>query len=271
MAVITVSREMAALGDETAQEMSRLLGYRLVDKDALEARLKTYGVKTHTLRMYDERKPSFFAGPSKDRIEYLHYLRMAFVAELEQGSCVFTRLGANVIFRDMPACVSVFLSARKEIRVARVKSNFDCDEKKAARIVERSDRERAGFHRAFFDMDWRHPENYHLSFNTGIFTPRACAEIVASMKDRFFTPGAETRGRAALKNMALEEKVRHMILYEHGLPIRSLEVSASGGVVALRGAANSQTVLDAALGLAREAAQGSDRRIVVQSEVKIYR
>ena len=54
MAIITVSRELAALGDETAQELAKLLGYRFVDKKTLQERIKSYGVEGQKLKKYDE-------------------------------------------------------------------------------------------------------------------------------------------------------------------------------------------------------------------------
>jgi len=268
MAIITVSRELAALGDETAREMANILGYRLVDKDALEERVHSYGIKAQKFKKYDERKPSFFATLSQDRDDYLHYLRKAIVAEAENGNCVIVGRGANLILKSLPALISVFLSTQNEIRIERVKSYFHCDDKRAEHIIDGSDRDRAGFHRSFFDIDWRHPGNYHLSFNTGIFSPTDCAEIVDSFKNRIFTPGAEAQNRAILKNMLLEHQIKHGILYDQELPIRFLEISVSGNIVSLYGATNSQAMLDAAVNSARKAA-GSDA--VIRNEIQIFR
>ena len=267
MAIVTVSRELAALGDETAQELSKLLGYRFVDKDALEKRIQSYGVEAKKFKKYDERKPSFFASLSQDRDDYLHYLQKAIFAEVEQEPCVLVGRGANVILKSIPALISVFVSARSEIRIERVKSYFHCDEKRAAQIIDRSDRDRIGFHRSFFDIDWRYPGNYLISFNTGIFSPTDCAEIVASLKERVFTPGALSQNRAILKNLALEHQIKHRLLYEQELPIRFLEIAVSGNIVTLHGATNSQAILDTAVSSARESAG----RATVRSEIQIFR
>ena len=267
MAIVTVSRELAALGDETAQEIAKFLGYRLIDKDTLEKRIQSYGGKAAKFKKYDERKPSFFAALSQDRDEYLHYLRKAILAEAEHENCVLIGRGANIILKDVPALISLFVSARPEVRAERVKSHFRCDERRAWQIIERSDRDRIGFHRYFFDIDWKYPGHYHLSFNTGIFSPRDCAEIVSSLKDRVFTRGAEAQNVAIMKNISLEHEIRHRILYEHEIPIRSLEISVSGNIVTLHGSTNSQALLDATVNLAREVAG----RATVQSEIQIFR
>jgi len=267
LSIVTVSREMAALGDETARELANILGYRLVDKEAIESRMYSLGVKVEYFKKFDERKPSFFAAISQDQEDYLHCLQMAILAEAEEGHCVIVGRGANVILRDMPALISLFLSARSEVRMERVRNYFRCDDKRAAQIIERSDKDRAGFYRSFFDIDWRHKGNYHMAFNTGIFSPERCAKIVASMKDEIFTPEAEEQNRAMLKDMILVHKIRNSIMYEHDLPIRFLDVSAHEGTVIMRGTANSQALVDSALSLAREAASSAD----VRNEMQVIR
>jgi cytidylate kinase len=275
MAIITISRELATLGDETARELSKLLGYHLVDKHALAERIKSYGIEGSKLMKYDERKPSFFASLSHDRDDYLHYLRTAILEEAEHGSCIIIGRGAGVVFKNMPAHISMFLAAPLEIRIERVKSYFHCDEHRARQIIERSDQDRLGFHRYFFDIEWRDPGNYHLSLNTGIFHPAACAEIVKLFKDRIFTPEAEEQNKTRLKELILEQRVKHNIMYEQGIPIHFLEVSASGSAVILYGVANSQAAADAAadaaaaMKAAQETANMIERSIEVHNEIQI--
>jgi len=264
MAIITVSRELAALGDETARELAKVLSFRLVDKDVLEGRIQSFGIEEKKLKKYDERKPSFFAALSQDRDDYLHYLQTSVLSEAENGNCVIVGRGANIILKHMPAIISIFLSAHNEIRVERVRNYFHCDEKRAGQIIERSDRDRAGFYRSFFDIEWRHPGNYHLSFNTGIFSPTDCAEVVRVIKERMFTPEVEAQNVTALKEMLLGHQIKHRILYEKELPIRFLEVSVVDGVVVLHGATNSQGLLDAAMNAASEIAGSATMRNEVQ-------
>ncbi|GHV96620.1 phospholipid-binding protein [Spirochaetia bacterium] len=267
MAIITVSRELAALGDETAQELAKLLGYRFVDKNALQERIKSYGIEGQKFQKYDERKPSFLASLSQDRDDYLHYLKTAIYAETEQGSSVFIGRGASLVFKNVPGVISVFLVAPLEIRIERVKNYFHCDEKRAKQIIERSDQDRIGFHRYFFDIEWKDPGNYHLSLNTGIFHPSVCAEIIKRLQEHIFTPEAEAQNAARLKELILEQQVKHHIIYEREIPIHFLETSVSGNVVTLYGVANSQALIEAALNAARESAGSA----TVQSEIQIVR
>jgi cytidylate kinase len=265
MAIISVSRELAALGDETAGELAKLLGWRFVDKRTLEDRIKSCGVEDRKLKKYDERKPSFFASLSRDRDDYLHYLKTAIFAEAGQGNCVFIGRGAGMVFKNMPAHISLFLASPFDIRIERVKSYFQCDERRARQIIEHSDQDRTGFHRYFFDIDWKNPENYHFSLNTGLLSPADCAEIINHFKERFFTPEVETQSAARLKDLILEQRIKHCIMYEREIPIHFFEVSISGGVITLYGVANSQALIDAAVSAVREMVNSAN----IQNDIQV--
>jgi len=271
MAIIAISRELAALGDETARELAKLLGYHLVDKHTLEKRIKSCGIEGREFHKYDERKPSFFASLSQGRDDYLHYLKTAIFTEAEQGSCVFIGRGAGMVLKNMPGLISLFLTSPLDIRIERVKSYFHCDERRARQIIERSDQDRTGFHRYFFDIDWKDPSHYHLSFNTGIFCPSDCAKIINQLKGCFFTPESEVQNAARLKEMILEQRVKHHIIFEREIPIHFFEVSVSGSIITLYGVANSQALVDAALDAANGMISDAGGETAVQSEIQVVR
>ena len=267
MAIITISRELAALGDETAQELANLLRYRFVDKPTLEERIKSYGVLGHKLEKYDERKPSFWASLSQDRDDYLHYLKTAVITEVGQGNSVIIGRGANVILKNMPGVLAVFLGAPQNIRIERVKSYFHCDDRRAKQIIEQSDKDRKGFHHYFFDKDWRQPGNYHLALNTGHLRPSICAEIIKYLRDQLITEEAEIQNTLLLKDMILGQQIKHHILYDKEIPVHFLEISVSQGLVTLYGVANSQSLVEATLAAEGEILSPDS----IQSEIQVVR
>ena len=265
MAIITISRELAALGDETAHELAKQLDRPLVDKDKLEKRMKSYGVADRMLNKYDEKKPSFLSSLSQGRDDYLHFLKTAIYEEAEQGSCVFIGRGASVILKNVPGVFSIFLVAPMDIRVERVKSYFNCNENQARQIIEKSDQSRIGFHRYFFEIDWKDAENYHLTLNTGHLSPEVCAEIVKYMRDRIITEEEEKQNIRRIMELSLEQKIKHRILYEKEIIIHFLEISVSREKVFLYGATSSQSLVEAALTAAKELVPGT----AVQSEIQV--
>jgi cytidylate kinase len=265
MAIITVSRELAALGDETAHELAKQLNYRFIDRQALEDRIKSYGVIGGNLEKYDERKPSFWASLSQNRDDYVHFLKTAIYSEAGQGNCVFIGRGAGIVLENVPGVVTIFLVASQDIRIERVRSYFQCDEKRARQIMEQSDRDRSGFHRYFFDTEWKDPGNYHLSLNTGHLHPVACADIVKIFLGHNITGELEAQGLERIKELILAQQVKYHIIYEKEIPINFLEASVSGSLVILYGVAGSQSLIETALAAAREIAAPAK----VQSEIQI--
>ena len=67
MAIIAISRQVAALGDEISKALSEKLGYRFVNRKELEKRIVDLGFSPEKLKKYDERKPGFFASGKRPR------------------------------------------------------------------------------------------------------------------------------------------------------------------------------------------------------------
>ena len=238
---------------------------RFVDRQVLEERIKSYGVSASKLEKYDEKKPSFWASLSQDRDDYLHFLKSAILAEAGQGNTIIIGRGAGVILKNVPGVFSVFLVASPEIRIERVKSYFRCDDKRARQIIEQSDHDRDGFHRYFFDVEWKDAGNYHLSLNTGHLHPEVCAEIVKHMHDRVMTEVEEAKSARKIRELILGQEIKHRILYEKAVPIHFLEASVSENCITLYGVANAQSLIEAAVSTARELAGSS----TVQSEIQV--
>jgi cytidylate kinase len=251
MAIITISRQLASLGDETAAELAKLLDYRFVDKQSLEKRIKSYGVEGPKLEKYDERKPAFLAAFSQDRDDYLHFLKIAMLTEAGEGNCVFIGRGAFAFFQDVPGVLSVFLVAPLDIRIERVKSYFHCDEKRARQIIDQSDHDRSGFHRYFFDVKWENPANYHLTLNMGSLHPALAARIIKELRDDTIGADTEAKSACALNDMALGQRLVHHILYEREIPVHFLEATVFRGAVTLYGVVNSQALVESVVAMAR--------------------
>ncbi|MDR2521253.1 MAG: cytidylate kinase family protein [Spirochaetaceae bacterium] len=246
MGIITISRELAALGDETAREVARVSGFRLVDKKVLEKRMCACGGESEVFRLYDERKPPFFSNMSGARDMYLHYLKTAILEEAAAGSCVFIGRGAAAVLKGLAGVLPVFLLSPRAVRVERVRGYFQCDEKKACAIICHSDSERAGFHRYFFDVEWRDTANYRLALNTAAVSPALAARLIDGARALLFDELSEAACADGLRDLALAQRVIHHIVYERALPVQFLDVVVKDGAACLYGAAQAVTVTAAA-------------------------
>ena len=86
MAIITISRQVGAFGDEVAESVARLLNYKFITRTEIEQRIVEMGFPESKMPKFDERKPGFFASLTKDRDEYFNYMQLAVLDAAEQNA-----------------------------------------------------------------------------------------------------------------------------------------------------------------------------------------
>jgi cytidylate kinase len=251
MAVICISREMAANGEETARELAAAGGYRFIERENIEAELAKHNITQEDLSQYDEKKPGFWAALSESRDLYIHYLSEAICTEAAKGNCIILGRGGSAVLRDVPGVISILLVAPQEVRVARLKKAYSCDTRSAEQQLKQSDHHRQGFHKYFFDVDWRDPSSYHLTINTGKMSVRDAAQIVEQFRRIEAGAEKEAAGKIRLEELRLQNVIAGEILYTRRIQIQELSVIVKGGAVTLTGCALSQVATAGAVEAAR--------------------
>jgi cytidylate kinase len=251
MAIITISRELAALGEEIARELSKATGYKLIDREYLEKRLGDFGVGPEKRQKYDEKKPGFWASLSQERDDYLHFLKTALFQECLPGACIAVGRGAGAILKSVPSLVSVRVVAPLASRVERVMRFYSCDERHALQIVEQSDHDRIGFHKYFFSIDSADPREYDLVVNTARLDVPDAVKAIDGFRSIMVDADREKAGRDRVADLLLGQTVVSEIVYARKVPVHFLEAAAEGGRIVLHGVANTQAAIDSALAAAR--------------------
>jgi cytidylate kinase len=251
MAIVTIARELAALGEEVARELSRTTGYKLVDREYLDKRLTEHGLSAEKRQKYDEKKPGFWASLSQERDDYLHFLKTALFEEAVEGNCIVVGRGGNSIFKSVPSLVAVKMVAPLGIRTERVMKFYNCDERHALQIVEESDHNRIGFNKYFFSSDWSDPRAYDLTINSVKTDAQQAARVVEDYRRGTVDAAKEEAGKRKLAELLLGQRVVTEIVYAKKIPVHFLEAAADGGRVVLHGVANTQAAIDSALAAAR--------------------
>jgi len=264
MAVLTIARELGALGEDLAEELSRSTGYRVIDRQHLEAELQQLGLDPEKHQKYDERKPGLWASLSQERDDYLHYLKFILYNEASKGNCIILGRGANIILKSMPNLASVRVVAPLADRTNRVRRLFGCDERHALQLIEQSDHDRMGFNKYFFSVDWRDPHIYGLVIDMGRFTLEDAASILNLYRKTISTEDKEAAGKVRAGELLLGQKVVTEVVYTRKIPVHFLEAEARGGHVTLHGVANTESVIDEALTAARTVPGVSDVESTIQ-------
>lgn len=264
MAVISIARSFGGMGDETAQELAKLTGYRAIDKEYIEKRMTEAGLKPEVREKYDEKKPGFWASLSQDRDDYLHFLTTIMYEEAMKGDCILVGRGSIAIFNGVPGVLKIKLDAPIETRAKNICKRFNCDERHAEHLIKQTDHNRKGFYDYFFNIDWTDPNNYNLTINMGLETPATAASIIHALNKLVVTPQVAEASRKRLAELNLGRRLINEIIYRTHIPIHFLEAEVSGSKVTLHGVANTQGAIDSAVATAKNMAGISEVENAIQ-------
>lgn len=250
MAIIAISRQVAALGDEVAKELAKRTGYKFVDRKYIEKRIIDLGFPEDKMKKYDERKPGFFASLAKNRDEYLDYLQTAVLESALDGNCILIGRGAFIILESLPNLISVRFVAKNDVRIKRLMDEFGWNEKQALQRIEESDSNRLGFHKSFFNLVNEDPSHFHLTINTGILNVEESALVIDDLRKTLITPEKEKSGMEKLKSLYEAQKLVNTLVFDYKLNIIFLKAVINGDAVVLHGVSDSAAVTEKAVSIA---------------------
>ncbi|WP_296010253.1 cytidylate kinase-like family protein [uncultured Treponema sp.] len=252
MAIIAISRQVAALGDEIAAAAAKKLGYTFITRKQIENRIVELGFPKEKLQKYDEIKPGFFASLAKGRDEYLNYLQYAVLEAASKGNCILIGRGSFVILEDVPNLISLRFVAKESVRVKRLEKEFNWTEKQAMARINESAANRKGFHKSFFNVDNEDSSHYMLTINTGILEQEEVVKQIVNFVKYFADPEKEALGKKRIENMLKAQDLTNKLLFEYKLNINFLRaiIDDEGTSITLQGVADSQAVVDRAVTLA---------------------
>lgn len=256
MAIITISRQVAALGDEIATSVAEKMGYSFIGRQAIEKKIIDLGFPQEKLKKYDERKPGFFASLTKDRDEYLDYLQTAVLEAASQQNCILIGRGAFTILEDLPNLLSLRFVAKDRIRCQRLMKEFSWDEKQAMQRINESDTNRLGFHKSFFNLSNEEPSHYHLVMNTGVLNVDTASDIIMNFCNQLITPEKEAIGKQKLDELVKAQHLVNTLIFEHKINISFLKAVINGDKIILQGVSDSSASVEKAIAIATSIMEG---------------
>ena len=194
--VITISNRYGCGALVVAQRVAELLGYEYVDEQlpvVVAKRLQTSPEAVESaedigrtmgervLRSLELGTPEVRAdaGPTFDE-ECLREVQEAVRGYAAHGNAVLIGRGAHAILGRNPGVLRVFMLAPREWRIRHVMDNANVDEKTAAAEVDRIDRARGEYLRAYYGLDWADSTNYDLTIDTSTFGVEGSAGIIVA-------------------------------------------------------------------------------------------
>lgn len=202
MALVSFSREEGSLGGFVAREVASRLGYRVLDLKALLEEAEAYGGIKQSDPELQEKQPGLLERLDRERVRYRVVLRAVVYNAALQDNVVFLGRGVGMLLGDLSHALRVLVVAPLETRIARVmrqgvsarpgpKSREEAEE-----IVRRADRDRAGYLRYLFNVDWLNPRLHDLVIDTAsIGVPSASEAVVQAIEHMHLNPTPETTAR----------------------------------------------------------------------------
>lgn len=240
MAIITISREMGSGGIPIAHKVAEKLGYTLVDGDALKQAATAHGLSPEAFEKADE-KPPAFVEELDEQIELdLHRIELAILEYAINGNVIIYGRGGQDLLRDMECVFRVRVIAPFEDRVERWAEREWLDPDIARVLVRKSDQQRAGFIKYYFNRDWQDPLGYDLTINTQRLSEEMAVRLICDgIKDKNLAEQKE-HSREILKDLLLLKATEIAVLSAPDLDAHHMGISVEDAVVTLSGHVHSE-------------------------------
>ncbi len=179
--VITISREFGSGGKYIGEQLAKNLNLKFYDKEIIERLSKEENIDINFLNNIDESSKNSFwnalavaymMNPT-DSINSFVDLPMAdqyFIKTVrliekiaKEDNCVIIGRCSNIILKDYPNVINFFIySSNQEFKINRKKEFANLEEKKAIRLIQKKDKDRAAYYHYYTNERWGDRSGYDL-------------------------------------------------------------------------------------------------------------
>lgn len=235
MAIITISREMGSGGIPISHKAAEKLGYTLVDGETIQKAAPAYGLTPEAIEKADEKPPAFVEKLDEQMEVDLHQIELIVLEYALKGNVIIYGRGGQDLLKEIGSVFRVRIIAPFEERVERWAEREWLDPDLARILVRKSDQQRAGFIKYYFDRDWEDPLHYDLIINTSRLSEEMAVDLICSgVQDKNLM---EQKGasKKILSDLILRKKTEIAILSSSATEGHHLNIAAKNGVVTLSG------------------------------------
>ncbi len=191
--VITIAREYGCGGREIGKQIASQFGipcydHQIIEKIVSESNLSSSLVSDEEQRVSPSELYRLYAWyayslPGNTSIaEQLFDLDRRIINHFAQeGSCVIIGRLANLILKDRPNVIRIFVYASKESEAARVSARDKLSLNEALEKVKRVNRERAAHCEHFTHTQWKDATNYDITINSDLYGIHETAKLLIGM------------------------------------------------------------------------------------------
>ncbi len=198
--VVTISRTLAAGGEEIGFTAAMELGFRYVDEEIIVRAAEAAGVSPPTVAAIEHTPglitrileamsrtppdPEGWTGypvlPGDSRVAYEALIEKVIREIAAQGNVLIVAHAASVPLTGTPGLLRSLVTASRETRLARLIRLAKMAEADAHKAIDESDRQRRDYLRRFYDVREELPTHYDLVLSTDVFTISAAVQILVA-------------------------------------------------------------------------------------------
>lgn len=199
--LITISRQYGAGGSTIAALVAKRLGWTVVDNELIDRVAARAGLSPKEVAAQEERAPGIIerivlalaassqeilTPASAQALKPLDEPKLVEVTEkvveeyAAEGRVVLVGRAATAVLAGEHDAIHVRLVAAKAHRIEVVAARLGVDRATAEGEIDRTDTNRARYHREYYGRDWSDPTHFHLILNTGVLGNEGAAGLIVS-------------------------------------------------------------------------------------------
>ena len=217
MSVITISRQYGSGGDEVADRLCEILGYKHFDKGQIDQaavesgltgqRIVDYSEDNYQFQSFFDRLfgqatsmaqmmawmegPGYYSDSRKTGLmedDAIALVQRAILTAYRVGNMVIVGRGGQVMLRNYPHVLHVRIEAPLELRIQRVirqlaqENKTDQEKQQSARdLIQKRDIASAQYIQTFYNADWKDMMFYHSLLNLGLLSVEQAVQAIIAM------------------------------------------------------------------------------------------
>ena len=189
--VITIGRQYGSNGRIIDQKLAERLGIHYYDRELVDLAGQNSSIPYEELRKVDEKRANPWRYPVEDDVQMERRFRfepMNDVLFSEQSKvirdlakkedCVIVGRCADYVLRAYPSCIKVFIYGALEERIKVIMERASVDEKEAATLIRKMDKQRRYYYNYYTDEKWGDLSRYDLSVDSCRFGIEGTLDIL---------------------------------------------------------------------------------------------
>ena len=192
--VITIGRQYGSNGHDIAKKLSQRLGIHYYDKELIKIAGERQHISYEELLKVDEKRANPWRYPVEDEVQMerkfrfepmndvLFYTQAEIIKGLaEKEDCIIVGRCADDILKGTKGSRSVFIHAPFEKRVERIMERASIDEREAAALIKKIDKQRRYYYNYFTDKKWEDMTQYDICLDSGSMPEEQILDVLAAL------------------------------------------------------------------------------------------